>query len=102
EAVAGWETEDIPMKDDAGEYADYVMKDQEGNAVAGVCHHRGVNMQIPTQWIIYIHVDDVEASAQKSISLEAKLIKEHRNKENKIVYAMIQDPAGAIFALTKS
>src|SRR5690554_6554411 len=34
--VIGWESEDLTMKDEAGVYSDYVMKDKAGNWVAGI------------------------------------------------------------------
>ena len=53
--VLGWQVEDISM----GDYSDYCMNDSGGNAVAGVCHNRGVNQGIPAQWLIYITVAEV-------------------------------------------
>lgn len=57
--VIGWESEDLAMKDEFGVYSDYVRKDKEGNWVGGLCHSRGANKDLPSQWIVYIQVDNV-------------------------------------------
>lgn len=42
--VVGWETDDVDM----GGYSDYVMKmPVSGDGVAGVCHSRGSNADLP-------------------------------------------------------
>lgn len=58
-AVVGWGHEDVSM----GDYADYSMTTPGGEAVSGICHARGSNAALPRGWLIYITVDDVEASA---------------------------------------
>lgn len=78
------------------------MKDSAGNAIAGICHSRGVNTDIPPQWIMYISVEDISESVERVKSLGGKLLKEHKAKDGSIVYVMIEDPAGAVFALAKT
>ena len=99
--VIGWESEELLMKDGEEAYPDYIMKDGQGNWVGGVCHARGVNKGIPPVWIVYINVADISESIRKCKELGGKIIKESRNKEGILHYAMIQDPAGAIMAITK-
>lgn len=99
--VIGWESEELLMKDGEEAYSDHIMKDGQGNWVGGVCHARGVNMGIPPVWIVYINVADISESIRKCKGLGGKVIKESRNKEGVLQYAMIQDPAGAILAITK-
>ncbi|MGL5831589.1 MAG: VOC family protein [Candidatus Altimarinota bacterium] len=98
--VIGWEVEEMPLSDADGKYADYIMKDKEGNWAAGVCHKRGPNVDLPPQWIVYINVEDIGKSIEKCRQLGGKILKEVKNEE-KIIYALIEDPAGAILALTK-
>ncbi|HLT20332.1 MAG TPA: hypothetical protein VKZ96_12795 [Thermomicrobiales bacterium] len=45
--VIGWDTQALTMSDGAGEYQDYIVKDDAGNWVGGVCHARGMNAGIP-------------------------------------------------------
>lgn len=99
--LAGWDTEAIPMKNDKESYHDYVMKDSEGNAVGGICHAKGVNTGIPPQWIMYISVDNISDSVEKALNGGGKLIKEYKSKDGNLVYAMMEDPAGAVFALAQ-
>lgn len=57
--VVGWEVEEILMEDENGKYTDYVVKNNEGEWVGGICHQRGVNKDLPSQWIIYVTVEDI-------------------------------------------
>ena len=87
------------MEDDA-DYVDYVMKDSEGNWVGGICHARGVNNNIPPQWIVYIHVANIKDSVEKCKKLGGKVIKEATDSKGNYIYAMLQDPEGAVIAVT--
>lgn len=100
--IAGWTAEAMPMKDGDEVYEDYVMKTTDGNPVAGICHSKGLNTGIPPQWIMYISVENINDSLEKALKLGGKLIKEHKAKDGHTVYSMIEDPAGAIFALAKT
>jgi len=100
--VIGWESEDLTMKDESGAYSDYIMKDKEGNWVAGVCHSRGPNKDLPSQWIVYIQVDNVAESIQKCKELGGKILKESINSDGLHQYALLEDPYGAVLAIKKS
>ncbi len=99
--VIGWNFEEVAMQDDETEYSDFLMKSEEGSPVAGICAQRGNNQGIPPQWIMYISVDDVELSVKNALKLGAKLIKEQKAKDGSVFYAILEDPAGAFFALAK-
>ncbi|MFV0304794.1 MAG: VOC family protein [Moheibacter sp.] len=99
--VAGWTFEGIPMEDEQGEYEDYVMKAEGNSAVAGICHNRGVNTEIPPQWIMYISVENIKHSLGEALNLGGKIIKEYTSKEGELIYVMIQDPKGTLFALAQ-
>ncbi len=98
--VVGWEVEDMPLEDGGESYNDYVMKDTSGNWVGGVCHARGGNLGLPQQWLIYVNVADVAASVELCVKLGGKALKEVRKEDGSHYYAIIQDPAGAVMALT--
>lgn len=100
--VIGWESEDMELSDESGAYADYVMKDTMGNGVGGVCHARGMNKDLPAQWIVYINVADITESLEKCLQLGGKVLKEQKGEDGTLYYALIQDPAGAILAVTKA
>ena len=99
--VIGWESEDLTMKDESGVYEDYVMKDKAGNWVAGICHSRGANKDLPFQWIVYIQVDNVAESIKKCKELGGKVLKEVKSEEGQCQYALLEDPHGAVLAITR-
>lgn len=95
--VVGWK----PVPHDMGEYQDYDMLSPEtGEIVTGICHARGDNANLPPQWLVYISVEDVDASARRCVELGGKLIDGPRMLgDNR--FCVIQDPAGAVAALIK-
>lgn len=90
-AVIGWEKEGLSM----GDYDDFVIKNPgEDDAVAGICHARGVNKDIPPQWLMYVQVADLDKSIARCKEFGGKIIGEKR-KMGEGFYCLIQDPAGA-------
>jgi predicted enzyme related to lactoylglutathione lyase len=95
-AVVGYGASEVEM----GGYSDYcLLEPSTGEAVAGVCHARGVNTGLPPQWLIYITVEDVEASAARCVELGGKIISPPRRMGAQGSYCVIEDPAGAAVAL---
>jgi predicted enzyme related to lactoylglutathione lyase len=93
--VVGWQPEALSM----GDYSDFTMKTpNSGAAVAGVCHARGSNADLPPQWLIYITVADVDASAAKCTEQGGKLIVPPKAMGS-ARFCVIEDPAGAVAAL---
>ncbi len=94
--VVGWEAEGLDM----GGYDDYFMRapgvDQP---VAGICHARGVNADLPPQWILYIRVANLDQSLADCQALGGQIIVAPKDAGETLRYAMIQDPAGAVVAL---
>ena len=96
--VAGWRSEPLSM----GDYDDYVMLAPGGEAgIAGVCHRRGPNANIPPQWLIYINVDDLDASVGKVLKLGGEIVDGPRPLGDGR-FAVIQDPAGAVCGLIEA
>ncbi len=94
-AVVGWETEDVDM----GGYADYVMKTPgSGDHVSGVCHAKGSNAELPSGWLIYIVVADVEQSAAACLENGGKVVVEPRGLAGGR-FCVIEDPGGSVAAL---
>src|SRR5262245_45225705 len=96
-AVAGWTPEPLSM----GDYDDYVMKTPAGDAVAGVCHARGSNANVPPVWLLYVTVTDVETSAKRAVELGGAVLDGPRPAGGGR-FAVIRDPAGAVVALYQS
>ena len=94
--VAGWEASPVTM----GDYQDFNMNSRStGQPVAGICNARGPNAELPPQWLIYITVEDVAASASKCEALGGKVIVGPKGMGTYGRYCVIQDPAGAVAAL---
>lgn len=94
-AVVGWKPQPLSM----GEYDDYCMNlPGSGETVAGICHARGSNANVPPQWLIYITVADVAAAAEKCRALGGRVLDGPRmmGRQN---FCVIRDPAGAVAAL---
>jgi hypothetical protein len=91
--VVGWQPTSVSM----GDYQDYSMSPAGSETpVAGICHARGVNQQIPPVWMIYITVDNLAVALEKCVALGGKILKPSADDRP---YAIIEDPAGAICTL---
>lgn len=93
-AVVGWGYDEVSM----GDYADYAMKTPDGEAVSGICHARGSNAALPGGWLIYITVEDVDASAAACEALGGEVLVPVRGLAGGR-FCVIRDPAGATAAL---
>ncbi len=94
--VVGWQTEAVSM----GAYSDFNMNlPESGKTVAGICHARGFNADLPAQWLVYITVANVEESAKHVIELGGKIISGPKDMDGYGRCCVIQDPAGAVAAL---
>lgn len=94
-AVVGWKFDDVEM----GGYADYAMRPPGGGeAVAGVCHARGVNANLPAHWLIYVLVSDLTASLAAATARGGSVVDGPRPM-GEHDFAVVRDPAGAYLAL---
>jgi len=93
--VIGWHSHPVAM----GDYEDFCMNTPEtGDTVAGVCHARGCNQNLPAQWLMYVRVADLKSSISACVENQGKVLAgpslmgvDH--------FCVIQDPAGAVLAL---
>ncbi len=92
--VVGWKKQAVSM----GDYDDFNMNLESGDTVAGVCHARAANADLPSQWLMYVRVGDVDASAKKVVELGGQLIKGPTVMGGETYY-VIRDPAGAVLAI---
>lgn len=63
-----------------------------------VCHARGSNVNIPSQWLLYVAVEDVAAGAANCERLGGKILDGIRKMNGKD-FCVIRDPARAVLAL---
>jgi len=94
-AVAGWTPQPVSM----GEYDDYCMAPAGADPVAGICHKRGVNADLPSQWIMYIVVEDFDRSVQQVRDLGGEVIAGPKGQKGQGRTCFIRDPAGAVAAI---
>ena len=93
--VVGWTPEPV----DVGGYDDYNMLPAPGaEPAAGICFARGVNADLPPQWLIYITTPDVDAAAERCRKAGGKVLHGPRQMGEGL-FCVIQDPAGAVAAL---
>ena len=94
--VVGWQ----PASVDMGEYSDFNMNaPATGEPIAGVCHKRGSNAELPSKWMIYIIVENVDDSADRCRELGGKVLVEPKGMGSHGRYCVIEDPARATAAL---
>ncbi len=95
-AVVGWEAVPVPMSG----YNDFQMNlPGTDQPVAGICHARGANANLPAQWLVYVTVADLDASIDACTNHGGMLIAEPRGMGSYGRFCVIKDPAGAVMAL---
>lgn len=95
-SLLGWEAKPVSQ----GEYNDYNMVPPGSDRpAAGIIHARGVNASIPPQWMIYVVVEDLQATVDRCIELGGRVIAWPEHEGVKLQNAFLQDPAGAVFAV---
>jgi predicted enzyme related to lactoylglutathione lyase len=96
ESVVGWKSSEVDMSG----YEDFCMNEPEsGNTVAGICHARGENANLPAQWLVYITVEDLAKSLDACKRLGGQIVAGPRDMGGQGSVAVIKDPAGAVAAL---
>ena len=94
--VVGWTPSPVSM----GDYDDYAMVPPGGGPeVAGICHAKGPNVDLPSQWLLYIAVADLDQSMAECVRLGGKILAGPKNLGPRARYCVIEDPGGAVAAL---
>ena len=95
QAVVGWDYEPVNM----GDYNDYSMIPAGAkDPVSGVCHKRGGNADLPSQWIMYVIVEDIDHSIEACREMGGEVVAGPKSMGD-ARYCVIKDPAGAVCAL---
>ena len=93
--VIGWKSTDVEM----GTYSDFNLNlPGNGETIAGICHARGMNADLPAQWLMYVRVADVAASAAEAERQKGTVLDGPRRMGGSD-FCVIQDPDGAVIAL---
>jgi predicted enzyme related to lactoylglutathione lyase len=91
--VVGWKKEPVSM----GDYDDFNMNNSLGT-IAGICHAKGENTDLPPQWLMYVRVENAKISAQKTVELGGAILKGPTEYGGE-TYFIIRDPGGAILSV---
>jgi hypothetical protein len=93
--VVGWSWKPHSM----GGYDDYdIQLPGSEETVTGICHRRGANADIPSAWLPYVRIADVDAAARRAAAKGGRILAGPRAM-GAGRFAVIQDPAGAKLAL---
>ena len=94
--VTGW----VPSPVGMGDYEDYCMTPPGAEQpVAGICHARGHNADLPPVWLIYITVANLDEAVRRCLERGGKVRIPAKDMGGQGHYAIIEDPAGAVTGL---
>jgi predicted enzyme related to lactoylglutathione lyase len=94
--VMGWTVSEVAM----GDYQDYCMNDPKtGDTIAGICHARGQNADLPQQWLIYFKVADLDKAMTECTANGGTVVHGPRDMGSYGRMCIIRDPSGAVSAL---
>jgi predicted enzyme related to lactoylglutathione lyase len=94
--LVGWETKDVQM----GPGEPYSLCQLGGKDIAGITKSMAPE-QVPSHWLPYMAVDDVDAYADKVVKLGGKLRNKPMDIPNVGRFVVVADPQDATFALYK-
>jgi hypothetical protein len=77
-----------------GGYSDFNMVAPDGQPAAGICHARGANARLPPQWLLYVTVENLEASLEACLERGGVVVDGPRGMGEQR-FAVVRDPAGA-------
>jgi len=98
QSVIGLKSQSFSM----GDYDDYVLSSPiDPDKKFGVCHAKDSNSNLPTQWLLYFNVADIDASIKQCIELGGSVIKDKCELDDYFM-CVIRDPAGATVSLVEN
>ena len=94
-AVVGWSSTEVEM----GSYSDFnINLPGTQDTIAGVCHNRGSNANLPRQLVNWVGGESVQVSASRCEKLGGKMLDGQRRMGGSN-FCVIEEPAGAVMAL---
>jgi len=95
-SLLGWGTTDVPM----GPMGIYTLFQHGSQDLAGMYKLEGPQFQgVPPHWMVYVAVDDVDATTHKARALGATVLAEPMDVPNVGRMSFLKDPQGAAIAL---
>ena len=96
-AVVGWRSDPVDM----GGYSDYMMVGTNEEPGGGICWARGENADLPPQWLLYVMIENLDASLDKCRALGGTVLAGPRALGKGQRFAVVRDPAGAVMAIVE-
>ncbi|MEY3212658.1 MAG: hypothetical protein RIT28_3139 [Pseudomonadota bacterium] len=90
-----WTSKDVDM----GPMGNYTILNNGEEMVAGVM--AGPSPEVPSHWINYVTVDDVDASAAQVVELGGRVLMPPSDAPEIGRFAIVTDPEGAVFGLLR-
>jgi len=95
----GWNAADSPMP---GEGGVYTLLKTGGEDIAGLYHLSGPQFEgVPSHWMTYVAVDDVDATAERAKSLGGSVVAPPMDVPNVGRMAVLKDPTGAVISIAR-
>ncbi len=92
--VLGWKRESLLFED-----SDFnIFNGEDKDPIAGVCYARGVNADVPPQWLNYVQVENVYECAERCKASGGEVVNGPR-KMGGHDFCVLRDPAGAYIAV---
>jgi predicted enzyme related to lactoylglutathione lyase len=95
-ALFDWKLEDVPM----GDMGSYTLIGVGEGTGGGMMTHPVEGM--PSSWLAYVTVDDIDAATDKARALGAHIVRDVTKIPNIGSFSIITDPTGATLALWKA
>lgn len=94
-SVTGWTVDAFDM----GGYSDFMVSSPTSKeTVAGICHARGDNAALPPSWLIYVKVENLDASIAAAKREGGEIVVGPKSF-GAARFCVLKDPAGAVFAI---
>jgi uncharacterized protein len=95
-AVLGWTFEDMPMPS-----GKYIVAKANGKPVGGMMNSADIEGgdDMPSHWMAYIHVADVDAAVAKVAAAGGEVVKPCFDVPGVGRIAMVEDPTGAMIGI---
>jgi predicted enzyme related to lactoylglutathione lyase len=97
--VFGWTEKKSPMGEGLGDYTEFQLNNQ---SILGALEMMSmVPKEVPSYWLIYFSVDDVDKAHKKAVDLGGKELLPPQDYPGGR-YSIVSDPQGAAFGLMKT
>ena len=99
EKVFGWGEKKSPMGEGLGDYTEFKLNDE---SILGALEMMPmVPKEVPSYWLVYFAVDDVDKAHEKAVELGAREMLPPQDYPGGR-YSIVADPQGAAFGLMKT